>query len=144
MSLSARISGSWKAGDLYARIGGVWKLLTSSVRPSGAWKDVGGGAAALSAAASPTSLVQQYTGEGGITNGTTVTPAGGASPYAYAWSQVSGSGFLSVDQPTSASTVFAGDGLAYPTTYSAIFQCTVTDSVGATATALVAVEFDPG
>lgn len=150
MSASARISGAWKTGNLYQRVGGVWKQLTISARVAGVWKSVAG-ASPLAAAVDHSSISQTWTHNGDpgpdlVTTFTqaTVTPSGGTGTYTYAWSRISGTTAITADNPTGAATTFTGYPLSYPNVYPAIFQCLVTDSAGATATALVAVEFDPG
>lgn len=57
------------------------------------------------------------------------TAFNGAPPYTYSWVYVSGDASIYAYSPSSPSTVFA----AYffdPDTFSAVWKCTVTDSVG--------------
>lgn len=67
----------------------------------------------------------------------TVTAAGGTSPYTYAWAKVSGD-TLTVTSPTSAATTFSGTP-GVGNTLHAVYRCTVTDNVAATATVDVSV-----
>jgi hypothetical protein len=101
---------------------------------------------AMTASASPISV----TGEGSnplpitiTTNATTVTPAGGTSPYTYAWTVVSydAGAVPVVNSPTSASTTFRQSMVGPSDFYSAVFRCTVTDGFGQTATADVDATF---
>lgn len=87
---------------------------------------------AMSASASPTSLYEA--GDTGTitSNSTTVTPAGGSSPYTYAWTKVTGD-TLTVTSPTSATTTFSTSGLAEGNFVAATYRCTVTDSTTPTA-----------
>jgi hypothetical protein len=143
MSVSARISGSWKAGDLYGRVAGAWKLLAPSVRTGSAWKSVAGGAAALSVTLDKSSLFKSRTpaSTSPITsNDVTATPAGGTAPYTYAWTQDSGDA-LAIGHAAAATTNFsANPPEPVPSEFSAVMRCTVTDNVGATAYALVYVD----
>lgn len=71
------------------------------------------------------------------TDAVTAIPVGGTAPYSYAWAYVSGD-VVAVTSPTLATTTFslffAEGGSA-----SASYECTVTDSLGLTAAATVAV-----
>ena len=139
----------------------------SKVRISGAIKDVSGGKAMLgglvkslsrvaysdgtnvvdlatfsppmSAAASFDSATGSTSGDStATTNSITVTPTGGTAPYTYAWTKTSGDG--TVVSPTKATTRFS-QFLYNNTAASGVFLCTVTDSLGATATASVNASF---
>jgi hypothetical protein len=72
------------------------------------------------------------------TGSITVTPAGGTAPYTYAWTKVSGA-TITADSSTAATTTFTATSLTSGETRVAIFRCTVTDNVAATATADVTV-----
>lgn len=145
MGLYAKWGGAWRVGQLFVKQGGVWKPGTLSAKISGSWGAV---ATPLECSVSPSSRWQGYshTGDPSPDNATTdpcvVTASGGTAPYTYAWVRQSGALNITADSPTSDSTAFSADTMFYPTSYSAVFQCTVTDALGATATALVAVEFD--
>lgn len=69
---------------------------------------------------------------------TTASPAGGSPGYTYSWSRVSGSTAISATDPTSYYTYFSAT-MTPPSLVSAVFRVTVTDSLGATATADVTV-----
>jgi hypothetical protein len=100
--------------------------------------DVGAAALAFSASASPANVSGFRLGSGAVTtNATTVTPTGGTGPYTYAWSLVSGDTFT-VNSPTAATTTFT-TGLTTGQDKSAVYRCTVTDSLLAEATATVGV-----
>lgn len=68
------------------------------------------------------------------------TPSGGTPGYTYSWTRISGSTAITAGSPTSASTSFSGT-VPVNSVISAVFRVTVTDSVGATATADVTVSF---
>ena len=94
---------------------------------------VGAETLTFSASASPISA----TGSGlsGVvqTNIVTVTPAGGTGPYTYAWTYVSGDA-VTVLSPSSAATKFSS-----ATGAEAVYKCTVTDSLAATAVVNVGI-----
>ena len=94
---------------------------------------VGAETLTFSASASPISA----TGSGlsGVvqTNIVTVTPAGGTGPYTYSWTYVSGD-TVTVLSPTSAATRFSS-----ATGAEAVYKCTVTDSLAATAVVNVGI-----
>ncbi len=73
------------------------------------------------------------------------TPSGGTPGYTYSWTRISGSTAITAGSPTSASTSFSGT-VPVSGAISAVFRVTVTDSVGATATADVTVSltYDSG
>ena len=99
---------------------------------------VGAETLTFSASASPISA----TGSGlsGVvqTNIVTVTPAGGTGPYTYAWTYVSGD-TVTVLSPTSAATRFSS-----ATGAEAVYKCTVTDSLAATAVVNVGISISNG
>lgn len=68
------------------------------------------------------------------TNPATCNPVGGAAPYTYTWSQVSGDPIWTVASPGAKSTAFTASPLSPGEFAEATFQCVVTDSSGATAT----------
>lgn len=135
MALFAHKGGAWLQTTPWVRKAGVWKMAAVSGHKSGAWKD---NLAPLSAGVDAPSLYAEDTSPpttGTVTN----TPAGGASPYTYAWTFDSSDGGISITSPTSAATTFVGNTMDPGTTRNAIARCTVTDSLGATAYALVAM-----
>jgi hypothetical protein len=93
----------------------------------------------MTAAASPTSLYDISFTSPITSPSTTVTPTGGTSAYTYAWTKVSGDS-MTVNSPTSATTTFTATGVT--STKSAIYRCTVTDSLSLTATADVPITLD--
>lgn len=93
----------------------------------------------LLASASPDALEGDRVGSGvAVSNATTVTPSGGAGPFTYAWSRLSGSG--AIESPTKAKTTFS-QFVSQGSTSSGVFQCTVTDASGETVAVQVAVSF---
>jgi len=72
------------------------------------------------------------------TNTTTANVSGGASPFIYAWAQVSGD-TIGITNPTGASTAFTASGVAGGQSRSGVFQCTVTGADGVVAIAGVSV-----
>lgn len=67
----------------------------------------------------------------------TVTPSGGTAPYGYAWAKVSGD-TLTVGAASAATTSFSGTP-EFNSSLSAVYRCTVTDNVAATASVTVAI-----
>ena len=93
---------------------------------------------ALSLAASPTSVGGgSFGGSPATTDSTTATPTGGTGPYTYAWTLISYSSGTAptINSATSATTTFIQTGLGPGGYESAVFRCTVTDSLAATAQA---------
>jgi hypothetical protein len=93
----------------------------------------------LLASASPTSL--SYTGASSseTTASSTVTPAGGISPYRYSWAWASGGAGITINSAMAATTTFTAGSIAAGTTASGTAVCIVTDSGGQTAQSTVAV-----
>lgn len=71
------------------------------------------------------------------TNTVTATPAGGVTPYAYAWAKVSGD-TLTVGSAAAAATNWSASGTP-PETKGAVYRVTVTDAAGVVVTADVTV-----
>lgn len=98
-----------------------------------------GGGGTLSANASPNPVSGTTAGTGtAVSNSTTVTPTGGTTPYTYAWARTSYSHPTvppTIGSPASATTTFTQTSIGTGEDYAATFRCTVTDSLGATATA---------
>lgn len=91
-------------------------------------------ASALSASASPASLSGSGTTASITTaSSATATASGGAGPYTYSWTKVSG-GAITLVSATSASTKFKATTMANGESRTATFKCTITDSLGQTAT----------
>jgi hypothetical protein len=96
----------------------------------------------LSAAADPETVGGVAYGSGTVnTNPSTATATGGTLPYTYAWAVISHSNVTSptIDLPTAATTSFTQTGVVEDDY--AVFRCTITDDVGATATADVTAFF---
>lgn len=135
MPLFAHKAGAWLQLTPWARKAGAWQMADISGHVDSAWAD---SLAPLSAGVDAPSLYDEN--QNTPTTGTvTVTPAGGASPYTYAWTFDSTDGNIQINSPSAAATSFQGSGMAPGDTRSAIARCTVTDNDGATAYALVAV-----
>jgi hypothetical protein len=90
--------------------------------------------AALSATVAPGSASSSGGATSQTTNTVTVTPAGGTSPYTYAWTWASGGASITTDSSTAATTSFSATGLTSGETRSGQARCTVTDNVSATYT----------
>lgn len=129
-------SGSWRdivAAKIYA--GGAW-VDAANFTPSGSG---GGGSGTLSLSVSPNPCQGTSTGSTVTTSYCTVTPSGGKAPFTYAWSITSGS--CSINYPTQAFTSFTKTGVALHTEADAVAKCVVTDSLGATASITVDLQF---
>ena len=82
----------------------------------------------------------QRFGTGSVTtDAATATPTGGTGPYTYAWAYVSGDAGLSANSSTSATTTWTGSITALGQDKTAVWRCTVTDSLAATASSTVGV-----
>lgn len=75
------------------------------------------------------------------TNSVTATPSGGTGPYTYLWTRVSGDSALVCGNATVATTGWSAN-LGRNTFVSAVWRCTVTDSLSATAFADIPVSAD--
>lgn len=99
--------------------------------------------AALSVSIAPEAVFGVSYGTGiCITNTATATPAGGTAPYTYAWSVLSHSNATppTINSPTTSGTKFTQPGV--PTFDDAVFECVVTDDLGATASDTVLAYFE--
>lgn len=138
--MEAYIGGAWRSissGDV--RIDGQWRrLVRCEAYVGGAWRT---GKTFLGALTLTAPSEVYALGVGTVTTeAITATPSGGLAPYAYAWTRTSGShGFATA--PSAATTAF----IATPPGGSiqiSVFRCTVTDSLGASATADTTVTFE--
>jgi hypothetical protein len=101
----------------------------------------GTGPGPLTLAIAPTTASVSYsTGGAKGTNSVTGTASGGTSPYTYAWTRVSGNTQPTPTNASGASTAWTGTP-GGSTSWSAVWQLTVTDHLGATASGTVDVEF---
>lgn len=146
--MRVRVNGAWEDIDSgLVRVGNAWKQLASiRVYVGGAWKEGKTFVPALSLAITPDVGVSgSRTGAGLVTTtAATATPTGGLAPYTYAWVNIGGVG--SPNTPASATTTFSATLGSGDDTFGD-FQCTVTDSLGTTATAVTTAFFtsnDPG
>lgn len=135
--LAVGVSGSYKyVNTVGVGVGGVYKDVPEVfVGVGGVWERV---FIKLTASASPTSAsaAQDVT----TTNLVTITPAGGTSPYTYAWSRISSTtNAENVSNATAQAVTFNDPVLA--TSTSASWRCVVTDNVGATVEVTVSVTF---
>jgi hypothetical protein len=86
----------------------------------------------LSASISPSDLIGLRSGSGSVTTteAATCTASGGSeSGYTYSWSRVSGSTDITANSGSSATTDFSAT-LTAPDEVTAVFKCTVDDSLG--------------
>lgn len=89
------------------------------------------GTVAVSPPGNPTELV--------TSSSVTASAAGGSGSYTFSWARISGSTLVSANNSTSATTAFSGV-IPLNTTQTAVFRCTVTDSLGETGTFDVTVQ----
>jgi hypothetical protein len=145
--LSGRNTDSAKITGIIGGTVSIDPLITDRGKLTGELDAVTANTNSVAASASVSSLTASIDsafafarGVGGGTSTTptlTVTAAGGTSPYTYAWAKVSGD-TLTVTSPTTAATTFSGTpGIG--NTLHAVYRCTVTDNVAATATVDVSV-----
>lgn len=96
----------------------------------------GGGGGSFSVTASPGSASGAVTDNNlfvnVVSNGVTVTPTGGTGPYTYLWTKVSGDSAVTVSNSTAASVTFSAT-VPRDQERNAVYRCTVTDSLAASA-----------
>lgn len=84
----------------------------------------------LSVGLSGSSASAAAVGNGPFSTGAvTAIPAGGVSPYTYAWARVSGDASIAVSSAVAAAPTWSASGTA-PETKGAVWRCTVTDACG--------------
>ncbi len=92
----------------------------------------------LTAAATPSAVTGYANSASPIninTSGAVAAPSGGTPPYSYAWARTDGGGDAwTINSPSAASTTFQATGVNPGDAFTATFACTVTDSLGVTAT----------
>lgn len=130
--MKIRAGSQWReilTGKAY--INGAWRTLAiGKAYVGGAWRDIADFVAPLSLEITPS--FGAWTGTSTVTTGAhTATPTGGLAPFTYAWVKLSGDA-ISITSPTHAVTTFSGNVDSGDLT--AVFRCTVTDSLGTTAT----------
>jgi|SRR6185503_3138127 len=140
MPLFIHKNGTWKMLTPWVRKAGIWKLLTASARTGGSW---GTPSTPLSVVLDTTSIVTVEGDDQTIIRGgsSTATPSGGSAPYSYAWTRESGD-TLDVDGAATAIASFSVVPTPAQPVFDAIYRCTVTDNLGATAYALVSVHLE--
>jgi hypothetical protein len=145
MTAKVNISDVWKSVDtIKCNIGGVWKTVDHGFirHEDGSWKRFWGSGSAPPATLSLSQQLSIVSGSrsdaGAVTSSAaTALVSGGTGPYTYAWTKVSGSTFT-VNSPTANATTFSTT-LTNGQELSAVYRCTVTDSLAATAFADVTV-----
>lgn len=135
--MNIRVNGAWKeitSGKIF--VDGAWKDITrGQVRIGGAWKAIGNLVADLSLNALPVFVTGSRFGAGVATSRIAqATPTGGRGPYTYSWVKTSGLG--TPTSPNTAATAIQHT-LGAGQVATGAFRCTVTDSLGNTATATI-------
>lgn len=138
------IGGVFKTVDsIKISAGGVWKPVNSTrVSIGGVWKTGETFAPPITLAITPATVRATGIGLGPdtlYTDPATAMPTGGAGPYTYAWTRLTGSGAATT--PTAATTTFSAL-VPAGTIITGTFRCTVTDALGSTAIASVNARFD--
>ena len=143
MPMQGRIGGAWRTPTACkAYVGGQYRSIKAiKAFVDGSWRDVanfttGGGTITLTASAS--SVTRTGFNSSIQAGPVLVTPAGGQSPYTYAWTRESGA-LISATSANSAQTYFRASNMSELEERNAVFRCTCTDAFGSTATADVSV-----
>lgn len=130
---------------LYIRQGGVnRRIRTLKIMDGGTLRTVATFADTLSVSADGASGNGPGTGPSNVTtDSTTAVVSGGFAPYTYAWSLVTNGGGTAstATNPTSATTAFQKANVPQDASYTDVWQVTVTDAVGSTATAAASAQF---
>lgn len=97
----------------------------------------------LNASVSPSSVSGSRATGGTCVSGTAAaTGTGGSTPYTYAWTYVSGDSGISCNSSTASATTFQALVSSSIPSRTAVWRCTITDSLGATATADVSIDLE--
>jgi hypothetical protein len=141
-------SGKWRRiSVIKAYVGAQWRTVASFTYSTGGVGSgsssggssgggssgggtTGGTTTGLVATASPSSVVTRGSTSPVISRAVTITPSGGKAPYTYAWN----GGEANASSPTTATTTFSVT-LSFGSDLSTTATCTVTDSLGRTASA---------
>jgi hypothetical protein len=137
------VDSSWReVSGGRAFIEGAWRrLVAARVYDGTAWADAASFVQPLSVSIEPDPVTRSVTeGTTGQTANVTATPTGGRAPFSYTWARVSGDTSITATSATSATTRFSRF-VPDTDTYSAVWQVTVTDADGTTATDTVSVSF---
>lgn len=140
MTIKVRVGGATREITSFkVKVAGTLRTVrTVKVQSGGVLRTVYSSAGDMSAAASAPTVYGSADTARVDSDQVTVTPTGGVGPYTYSWARTSGSGLILT--PSFATTSFYINGLTPGQLVSGVFQCTVTDSLGATATASVTAE----
>lgn len=139
MGIAVRLSGALRPIiRMRAMHLGVLRMIRSvKVMSSGSLRTVAIFAPPVSASISPEGAASGYiysiTPASATCGPATCVVAGGAAPYQYAWSKVSGDTFT-VTAPNSATTYFYSAPIQPGLFSEATYRCTVTDALGQSAT----------
>ena len=134
ISSSTAATVSWTdSGTAPSSLNSVWKCTVTdsasrTVDSANVSVSISFNLSALTAGLSTSSLSASQTGDGSLTTGSvTANPSGGLAPYTYSWTYVSGDGTIAVSSATAQTVTFSRTGTA-GNTYSAVWQCVVSDS----------------
>ena len=94
----------------------------------------------VSLSVSPSALDASGTATTQTTGAATATPSGGAAPYIYTWSWITGGSGLTINSVTAAATTVTGAGMTRGDNYTGTLQCQVQDAYGQQATASTSVD----
>ena len=124
MAAHRKVAGTWKSLRVWRKVAGVWKECNTFRKVAGVWKQI-----SSTFAASIPSVIYWNGTTGTIdTPAQTCTVTGGTPAYTYSWVFISGD-IITAVTPTGSSTVFRATLMASPEFRSAVFNCTVTDSL---------------
>lgn len=110
-----------------------WRTLTiGKVFKGGAWQQIFSFVPPLSVAVSPTSFSASSRGSNIASKSLTATPTGGLAPFTYAWTVTSTTAPVTLSGASTANVTVSGD-VSVVDTITVSLSCTVTDSLGTTA-----------